>query len=432
MRSVWSDGVEMPSFEKLNESKKTDVLVIGGGIAGILTAYFLHKKKIPYILVEKDRICSGTTCDTTAKLTLSHSLIYDRLIKECGIEIARMYLEANKAALDKYAELCRDIDCNYEIKDNYVYSLDDPRKIEREVDALNKLGCKAELATDLPLPIKTAGAVKCPSQAQFHPLKFLAEIAKDLNIYENTFVKNIEGKRAFTDSCTIDAERIVVATHFPFIDRYGAYFIKMYQHRSYVLALEGARDVDGMYVDEGLTGLSFRNYGDMLLFGGGGHRTGKNGGGYDELRRLAKRFYPDSKEKYHWAAQDCMSLGGTPYIGRYSGFASDLYVATGFNKWGMSSSMVSAMILSDMLSEKENPFEAAFSPSGNIFKPQLAVNLFETATNLIRPTAPRCSHLGCALKWNKAEHSWDCACHGSRFSESGEILDNPANKKPKL
>ena len=182
-----------------------------------------------------------------------------------------------------------------------------------------------------------------------------------------------------------------------------------------------------MYVDENRKGLSFRNYGRLMLLGGGAHRTGKNGGGWNELREFAALHYPGAEEKYFWAAQDCMSLDGVPYIGRYSENTPEMYTASGFNKWGMTGAMLSAMLLSDMVCGVRNDHAELFSPSRNFLKPQLLVNGFEAAKNLLTPSEKRCPHLGCALKWNPAEHSWDCACHGSRFSESGEVLDNPAN-----
>ena len=217
-----------------------------------------------------------------------------------------------------------------------------------------------------------------------------------------------------------------MTTHFPFLNKHGSYFLKLYQHRSYVIALKNAPDVGGMYLDEAQAGMSFRNYEDLLLVGGGGHRTGKKGGAWQELRNFARRYYPQDDEQYHWAAQDCMSLDGVPYIGPYSASTTDLYVATGFNKWGMTTSMVSAEILSDLVQGRENPYAEVFSPSRSIFHPQLAVNGFEAVVNLLTPTARRCPHMGCALKWNAVEHSWDCPCHGSRFTCDGKLIDNPA------
>ena len=182
----------------------------------------------------------------------------------------------------------------------------------------------------------------------------------------------------------------------------------------------------GMYVDEAKTGLSFRDCGELLLLGGGSHRTGKRGGAWRELEKFAVKYYPEAKIRYRFATQDCMTLDGVPYIGRYSRNTPDLFVATGFNKWGMTSSMVAAGLLCDMVLGIENKYEAVFDPSRTILRPQLAVNAFETVLNFATPTAKRCPHLGCALKWNPEERSWDCPCHGSRFAEDGELMDNPA------
>ncbi len=427
MKSLWNETVGRKDFPSLKSDMKTDVLIIGGGIAGILTAYFLQENGVPYILVEKDRICSGTTGNTTAKITFQHGLAYHKILRSSGLEKTEMYLRANRAAFEKYAELCKEIDCGYEIKNNYVYSVNDRQKLEDEISALSKIGYHAMFAENLQLPVNAAGAVCFENQAQFHPLKFLFSIAKDLKIYEHTFVQEMIGTTAVTNCGKINAENVIITTHFPFINKHGSYFLKLYQSRSYVIALEHAQNVDGMYVDECKKGFSFRNYGDLLLLGGGGHRTGKNGGNWDELRRFAEKNYPNADEKYYWAAQDCMSLDSIPYIGKYSKNTPNLFTASGFNKWGMTGAMLSAMLLSDMVCGKHSDFAEAFSPSRNIIKPQLFINGFESAKNLLTPSKKRCPHLGCALKWNPAERSWDCACHGSRFDESGKTLDNPAN-----
>ncbi|MBR4099841.1 MAG: FAD-dependent oxidoreductase [Clostridia bacterium] len=423
-KSLWED-VSIKSFPTLDKDISTDVLIIGGGIAGILTAYFLQKEGIDYLLVEKGRICRGVTAKTTAKITYQHGFNYQKILSLCGEECARGYYLANKKALEKYKELCREIDCDFEKKSNFVYSFS-PSLLEKEFKALNRIGCKAEYATDLPLPIKDISAIKVTNQAQFHPLKFLSQISRGLNIYEHTKVLEMVGNTAVCEKAKIKAKRVVVATHFPFINKHGKYFLKLYQHRSYVLALKNAGQLDGMFVDENDKGFSFRNYGDLLLLGGGGHRTGKQGGSYNELRKFARIHYPNAMEVAAWATQDCISLDKMAYIGKYSSSTAEMYVASGFNKWGMTGAMCSAMLLSDMLTAKENEFLQVFSPQRSILKPQLAVNGFEAVFNLVTPTTKRCPHLGCALKWNRQERSWDCPCHGSRFSDSGELLNGPA------
>lgn len=426
MDSIWLQRAQLPAFDSLRSDLKTDVLIIGGGMAGLLCACKLAQAGVDYALVEADRICGGITKNTTAKITSQHALIYDKLIREFGVERARLYLVANQAALEEYRALCRDIDCGFEEKDAFVYSMDSRWKLERELNALIQLGFTADFSERIPLPFPVAGAVRLKRQAQFHPLKFIAAIAGNLQIFEHTKVLELAGGKARTNHGTISAQKIIVATHFPLLNKHGGYFLKLYQHRSYVLALKNAPDVNGMYLDENEKGLSFRNYSGLLLLGGGSHRTGKQGGGWRELERFVQRHYPDARETARWATQDCMTLDGVPYIGPYSKHTSGLYVATGFNKWGMTSSMVAATLLTDLILERDNLYANVFSPSRTIFRPQLAANGLESTLGILTPTAPRCPHMGCALKYNSAEHSWDCPCHGSRFGEDGSLIDNPA------
>lgn len=433
MQSIWEKEVRMPSFPHLEGDRKTDVLIIGGGITGILCAHFLQKYGVEYCLVEANRLGSGITGHTTAKVTAQHGLVYHEIAGRYGLEAARQYYVANQDAIEKYGGLCKEIDCNWERRDNYVYSVKNREKAEREMKVLERIGAKARLEENVPLPFATCGAVCFPDQAQFHPLKFLAELVKGLRIYENTKVTGFGGctgagaRIVFTNHGRVAAKTIIIATHFPMLNKHGSYFMKLYQHRSYVLALRGAGSLPGMYADEDKKGCSFRNAGEYLLFGGGGHRTGKNGGSYTELRSAAERFYPEAMEVCGFATQDCMSLDGIPYIGRYAKHCENVFVATGFNKWGMTSSMVAAMLLSDLIQGKKNEYEKLFSPSRSMLTGQLAINLAESTVNLLSFSKKRCPHLGCALKWNKEEHSWDCPCHGSRFSETGKVLDNPAN-----
>lgn len=431
-RSIWQDTSAKGGISRhapLSGNIAADVLVIGGGMAGLLTAVTLSAAGAEVVLAERGTLCGGVTQNTTAKITSQHGLIYDKLTRKYGAKRALEYLRANENALRRYRELCKKIDCDFEERPSYVYSLDNRKALKAEVAALNRIGFPARFTTDIPLPFPTAGAIKFPRQAQFNPLKFAAAISKGFRIYENTEVLELlTPHTARTAKGKITAKAIVCATHFPFISKHGSYFLKMYQQRSYVLALTGDNvpDLGGMYIDEAENGMSFRNYGNFLFLGGGGHRTGKTGGGWRGLSGFAYRYFPDLKEEYRWATQDCMTLDGIPYIGRYSANTPDFYVATGFNKWGMTSSMAAAALLTDMITGRKNEFEQLFSPSRSILKPQLALNALEAASNLLTPTERRCPHMGCALKWNSQEHSWDCPCHGSRFDANGTLLDNPA------
>lgn len=426
MESIWQHDAHLPSFPSQEGDIKTDVLIIGGGIAGILTAHQLDKLGVDYALVEAKSIASGITKNTTAKVTSQHGLIYHKLLSKFGAERAGLYLRANERAIEEYRTLADDIDCDFEVRDAVTYSKDNEKILEREVSALEKIGYSAELERNLALPFRTVGGVRFKNQAQIHPLKFLAAIAKNLCIFENTKVLELGKNSVRTDRGKINAKKIVVATHFPFLNKHGMYFLKMYQHRSYVLALTGANAPREMCVDEDERGLSFRSYGKYLLLGGGSHRTGEDGGSYTELEATAKKIYPKSKEKYRFATQDCITLDGMPYVGKYSKSIDNLYVITGFNKWGMTSSMVAADLISSLLLDKPSDLAELLSPSRSIITPQLFKNVAKTTLSLLTPTTPRCPHLGCALKYNKEEHSWDCPCHGSRFAENGELIDNPA------
>jgi len=425
MTSIWNKTTKI-EFDKLSGNIKTDVLIIGGGLCGILCAYMLKNAGVDCVLVEADKICGGITNGTTAKITFQHGLIYSKITDKYGIESAQLYYKSQKSAFDMLTKLAGEKDCDLKFCNSFVYSLNNRELIEKELMALNKIGCDASFCKNTELPFDISGAVKTENQATFHPLKFAYKVAKDLKILENTKILELKPNEASTDKGIIKAKKIIVATHFPFINKHGWYFLKMYQHRSYVLALENSQNINGMYVDEAKEGLSFRSYENLLLLGGGSHRTGSHGGNWEELQKFAAKYYPQSHEKARWATQDCMTLDFLPYIGRYSKSTPDLYVATGFNKWGMTSSMLSAMILKDMLCYGKSEYEDLYSPSRSIFHPQLAINIFESAKGLLTPTVPRCPHMGCALKYNKAEHSWDCPCHGSRFEESGKLINNPA------
>ncbi|BDS16560.1 FAD-dependent oxidoreductase [Clostridium perfringens] len=474
MKSVWSESCKFRKREALNKDIKTDVLVIGAGIAGILTAYMLKQKGREVVLIDAAEIASGNTKNTTAKITSQHDLIYSKLITEFGEEKARQYAKANELAIKKYKEIIEDkrIECDFEEKPAYVYSLNEVDVLKEEVEAAKNLGIDAEFVQEANLPFKINGAVKFNNQAQFNPLKFLKGISNELVIYENTRALEIKENLVVTSGGNITANNIVVATHYPIMNAPGYYFMKMHQERSYVLALENTSEIDGMYIDLNKEGYSFRTYNNLLLLGGISHRTGENeeGGSYDELRKVAKRLYPKAKEKYYWSAQDCMTIDGIPYIGRYSSETPNIYVATGFNKWGMTSSMVSAMIISDMILEKENDFSEIFSPRR--FDLSLSINniandLIETAKNFIAQkvyipsseiehiknghggiieyngekvgvyknkegkeffVSTKCTHLGCQLSWNSDELTWDCPCHGSRFDYKGRLIGSPATK----
>ncbi|MDV4151506.1 FAD-dependent oxidoreductase [Clostridium sp. AL.422] len=474
MKSIWAENYKISKKEHKLDIQEADVVIIGGGIAGILTAYMLKEKNINAVILERNKVLKGNTINTTAKITIQHNIIYDKLIKEFGKENAKRYFLANQLALENYQQIIskNNIDCDFEVADAYIYTLDSPQKIEKEYEAAISIGIDAELVDSIELPFEIAKAVKFKNQANFNPIKFLNYIAKDLTIYENTTAIEIKDDVVVTDRGEIKAKSIVVATHFPIINTPGYYFLRMHQEREYVMALKNAQFLNGMYIDEKDGGYSFRRYKDYLILGGAAGRTGSNedGGSYNKLRDLAKKLYPDSIEEYHWSAQDCITSDGIPFIGVYSKEMPNVYVATGFNKWGMTSSMVSAIIISGLISGETYDFNEIFSPSrfdmtasiknlvkdgfettynfiaekiripmeiienikngesGVVIYEGRKVGVYKNSEGRIYTVSNKCPHLGCELKWNADDLSWDCPCHGSRFDYNGNFLESPAIK----
>lgn len=431
MDSIWTKDVQLPSFPQLDGSLHTDVLIIGGGMAGLLCAWKLTQAGVNCVLIEQNRIMSGVSGRTTAKLTAQHGLIFEKLLKKYGPEKARLYWQANRDGVAELGKLAQSADCDFNIQSSYLYSTGSTKKLEAEMAACRQLGIPVSWENTVTLPFPVNGAVKLPDQGQFHPMKLAAHLANDMPIFENTKALAFVSNQVQTSKGTITAEKIIVATHFPMLNKYGAFFLKLYQERSYIIALEKVQKLKGMYLDCADNGLSLRSAGKWLLLGGGGHRTGKQGLKWKLPEAVAQRYYPCAQIVARWATQDCMSLDGMPYIGRYSNATPNLYVATGFQKWGMSSSMVAASILTDLIRDKANSYTSLFSPQRSMVHKQLFVNSLESVTNLIIPVKPRCPHLGCALHWNKEERSWDCSCHGSRFDEKGRVLNNPATDNMK-
>ncbi len=448
MQSIWSETTNISNREPLPGDIHVQNLIIGGGMAGILTAYLLKRKGLEGIVVEADTIASGQSKNTTAKITSQHGLCCHKMIKQVGLNRAKGYMAANEEAVKMYRRIIEEegISCDLQILPSFLYSTEEKGKeqLRNELQAVRALGQEGEYVdgnTITELPFTVSGALRFPHQAQFHPLKFIRALAENLTVYENTNVISVHGHKVTTNRGTIIAENIIFATHYPFINVPGFYFIREHQERSYVLALKG-KDVPekltGMYygIDEG--GLSFRSGQGMLILGGGAHRTGKKScdckkEGYSYLREQARRYYPDGKEKTCWAAQDCMPHDGIPFIGRYSVFRPYWYVATGFQKWGMTSSMVSAMLISDRISSRYNSYEAVFTPQRILFLAgirNLCLDIGESTVGLVKglfgKKESRCTHMGCRLNWNKEENSWDCPCHGSRFDRDKNVIDSPA------
>ncbi|MCI9597135.1 MAG: FAD-dependent oxidoreductase [Firmicutes bacterium] len=441
MESIWTAETEIRKREPLAEDLETQAVVIGAGLAGMLTAYYLEQAGIQAVVLEADRIGSGQTKNTTAKITSQHGLVYDRLIRTFGHSMAKHYAQANEAAIEEYERLVLElgIDCDFVRCPAYLYSQEETVLLKRETEAAKRLGIIASFDTRSELPFPVAGVTKFEGQARFQPLKFLEKLGERVTVHEQTKALKVEGNQVITDRGRITAKHIVFAAHFPFANMPGYYFARMYQERSYVVALEGAGALEGMYLGIDPGGLSFRPQGELLLLGGGSHRTGlnKGGGKYEMLRSKAADLYPDCRESASWSAQDCVTLDGIPYIGCFSRREPEWYVATGFGKWGMTSSMVSARVLTALIAGKDCPEADIFSPKRRFTMQaakELAIHSGHTVKGLAKhilpagtgEVIPNCPHMGCRLEWNMDEDSYDCPCHGSRFDKKGRLLDGPA------
>lgn len=450
MESIWKKEIEIADGKSLEGDMKVHTLIIGAGMAGILTAYLLKKRGIEAVIVEAKTIASGQTENTTAKITSQHGLFYSKLLRKAGVKRAKAYAKANEEAIRIYEQIVRkeNIDCDFEKKPSYLYTVTQKgiKELDKEAEIARMLGIKAsyvdgEQITELPFTVK--GAVCFENQAQFHPLKFIKHLVAQLTIYENTKVLSVKEHMVYTNTGTIWAENIVFACHYPIINVPGFYFLRQHQERSYVLALETGKELSGMYYSIDEDGLSFRSVGEVLLLGGGSHRTGKcichcsdvnkEKYGYTFLQKMADKYYKDTREVARWAAQDCMPHDEIPFIGKYSIFRPYWYVASGFKKWGMTSSMVSAMLITSHLCGKYSTYEDAFSPQrlllrmgiSNFIK-DVGESIKGLSKGLFADKKRRCKHMGCKLEWNNEEDSWDCPCHGSRYDKNGELLDNPA------
>jgi len=477
---------DMPKFGSLAEDTNVNTVIVGAGICGLLCAYFLHRKGVRDIaVIDAGEVCGGVSANTTAKITSQHGLIYAKLMEGLGTERAAQYLAANEKAVRDFGEIItrEQIDCDFTSANAWIYSLTEERlqDIEDEISAAQRLGMPAAFDTKTELPFEIKGAVMFPGQAHFHPLKFASRICDIIigagcKIYTHTKATGAETGIIYTDRGNIRAEHIISCSHYPFIDKNSLLFAKIYQERSYVLALKQASAIRDMYLDCESGGLSFRpqkdaDGGDMILFGAYDHKTGHEDRAlhFDSLREEAQRYYPGHKTACMWSAQDCMTHDKIPYIGRYHTAGENIYIATGFNKWGMTSSMAAADIISDLITKGSSDCEDAFclrrgdiglqaksfikqsvDIAGNFLtnltmadkslqsiKPNEGgvveiggkrVGIYKDSTEQIYAVKPICTHMGCAIKWNKDENTWDCTCHGSRFDCEGNVLGGPALK----
>ncbi|SDJ68817.1 FAD-dependent oxidoreductase [Sediminibacillus albus] len=487
--SLWRETVKIPDFPRLRSNLEVDIGIVGGGITGITAAYLLAKEGYKIALMDAGKLLEGTTGNTTAKITAQHGLIYDELIQQFGEDTAELYYQFNQEAMELIEELIdiHQIECGFSQEDAYIYTASSQLvdTLKKEKQAYDILGIDNELVSELPIGLSVEAGLKMKNQYQFHPLEYLRKLVEKLEeqgvqIFEETTATGVDNKGKPTietkDGFQITCEKVVEASHFPFTDARGVFSTRMYPERSYVVAAKSARPFPGgMYASIDTPTRSIRSVSaageNWWLIGGEGHKTGKGGntaGHYQALAEFAETHFEAEAYPYYWSAQDLTTLDKMPFIGPISDDQSDILVATGYRKWGMTLGTGAAMMITDIILQRENRFQEVFSPSRFHADPDLVSfakyntdsakelikgKLEYTSKNvedipasqadIIRVKGKRtgvykdpeghihmvdttCTHMGCEVNWNEAERTWDCPCHGSRFTATGEVIEGPA------
>lgn len=486
--SYWIGTTNDTDYPELMEDINIDAVVVGGGLSGITTAFLLKKEGLKVAVIEADRICKATSGHTTAKVTSQHTLIYDKIIKTFGKDMAQQYADANQYAIKFMEDLAKsnNIQCDFETKGAYVFTQENVNveRIKKEADAAASLGIPAKFVRDTPLPLTVLGAVLFDNQAQFHPRKYAIALADKIPgdgsyIFENTRAVDIDEGEVCTVKTAkgkkIMARHVIIASHYPFYDGKGMYFAKMYPSRSYLMAFKiGGVPPDGMFINIDTPGITLRSQShegeQILIFGGESHKTAhgeQTSTHYDNLRKLARKMFNIKEELYHWSAQDYYTLDEIPYVGRLTANTPNIYVATGFRKWGMTNSTAAAIIIKDLITKGQSSWSSIYSPqrgttgtaaasfvaqnadvayqliSGKLdnFDDDMDIKngegkvveykgkrtgVYKDAQGKLHLLDITCTHVGCELRWNDGEKTWDCPCHGSRFKYNGDIVEGPA------
>lgn len=489
-KSYWLDSTPITNYPSLNEDINVDIVIIGGGLAGISCAYLLKNEGFNIAILEANSLCEGTTAYTTAKITSQHGLIYNKLSKQMGKELASQYAEANEYAIKEINKIIDDnnIDCDFIPQSAFVYTQQDDyiQKIEDEIKTAQDLGINASYIDKIPFHIPIKAGIQFQNQAQFHPRKYVLELAKIINnnnvsIYENSRAVDIEKSGDFIITTNqrkkVRAKKIIIASHYPFYNKIGMYYARIYTERAYIVAIKAKEKYPGgMYINAEDPPRSLRHQntkdGELILVVGENHKTGQSENTnkhYEALLEFANSLFTVENIPYCWSTQDCMTLDGIPYIGNFNSNTPDMYIATGFQKWGMTNSMVSAMLIKDLIVKGKSPWQEVYSPSrkaitasaknfiaqnfnvaeqlldgklsslpgdidiepgeGKVIKIDGdRVGVYKDEKGALHFVNTTCTHMGCELNWNSAEKTWDCPCHGSRFTYKGEIIEGPGVK----
>lgn len=421
MKSIWEEYKNI-KFPSLKENLKTEVLVIGGGISGILCAHYLKESGKEVVLVEMDRIANKKTRKTTAVITALQDMMYH----DYPIDTAKLFLKANLNALEEYKKLANKYDFDFEECSSFKYAQQNEKDLEKEYECLKKMGANVKYTDSLGVPINFKRAIEMINQGQMNPIKLVNNLAKKIKIFENTKIVKLKKNTAYTENYEIEFDSVVVATGYPFLKLKGLYPLKLHQVKSHVISVSNKDNFLGNGIGVNPLNIYFRSYKDELLIGSCDIKTGSNCHGFEEINDFIFKHYDIKNIKYKWINEDTVSLDGLPYIGSYGN--KNWYVTTGYNLWGMTASMISAQIITDMINEEENEFIEIFNPSRKVLVKQLFENVKTAAKNLLTFKGPRCSHLGCRLHYNCDDDTYECKCHGSKYDKTGKLIETPAQK----
>ena len=444
-QSLWLNHFTAIATPTLSEDITCDVCVVGGGLSGIYTAYLLAKRGLNVVLVEaQSTLAQGATAYSTGKLTAQHGMIYSKLSPEQG----KIYYEANKTAIEQ-ALLTNPPSFTRATSFLYTAIPEGKEKLIQEAEAYKKIAIPlvATNETELALPIQFALGMK--HEGQVNPAEFtnhFAHLARQegAQLFSNTRVIQIDtpDQRVVTDAGhQVHYKKLILCTHYPIESIKGLYGVKLQVSRSYLTATKTSELLDGQYIsiDEQSRTIRTALVQDQpyFIYGGRAHLAGTESQTHkfydtlvDELLHQLELPTP----QFLWSAQDVMTADHLPFIGQLTKNDNTIYVATGYNKWGLSTSLVAGEVLCAALTSEAHPAAELYAPSRSAFGRKLYFMITTgsfiseqlVAGYVTRLDAPRCTHLGCKTRWNEADETWDCPCHGSRFNNKGEVIEGPA------
>lgn len=451
-KSLWlQTAYEDESFPPLTEDIHCDVCIIGGGLSGIANAYYLAKQGKDVVLLEKNALLAGATGNSTGKLTTQHDLIYAKLIQKFGREQAKLYYKVNKDAVEFGRSIATGDELYAANSILYAQSKEGEERLKQEAHAYSELSISGELGRNSELPIPTLATLMIENETQIHPVRFgyaLAKLAIEAGarFYEQSDVLNMDFNNrivTLSSSPKVHFTDLILSTHYPIEALKGAQILKLSVDRSYIVSAIADITLTGQYISVDSPKRSARTAkidGETyFLLSGASHIAGVEGNTAEHYERLYKELTDTFRLTSFvtgWSAQDPATPDLIPYAGKITSSLPHVYISTGNRKWGLSNSLASAKIISDQIVGRENDATSLYAPNRTDFGAKLVQALKLTGLvvkeftggHMTRMNAPICTHLGCRTRWNNAEETWDCPCHGSRFRKDGSVLEGPATK----